>query len=567
MSVYTAITFAPVQGFISKSRKLRDLYGGSFILSYLARTVCNAAYDNKLEVVSPATINLTQGTPNQIIVEGETAFRKEIIEPIFNRAWQKLVEACRQEIEKLVPRDDYGWRRSWNAWGNHAWEFFCAEGKAGESITDVRQKLNEIKRKRNWIGINWMGESSTLSGTDAVAWYGMSSKTHPKEASMGELDDQIRQFYGDLSKALGKGIIAPNEQLSIPELIKRFVTLETIKKRLNDEKLPQIENPETFKDISRQQDEEKEEKKEQQEEQEEESRWTGWFQGDGDKIGDYLQSLVAQGKEERVALKEFSTAMIKWGSDFHKTLPVSPPHSSPKKEGRIIYAGGDDFLGVLYRNYNPKLTGKKCLEWFYTFPDIWSRHKIPITVSIGFVWAGAAVPQRDVLEHCREAEQSAKANGRDRLAIRILFNSGNHLEWVCPWWCLETILSTEVNWTNFYRDVAVLESRHGFYGQTENCQTEHSQTENCQTEVAISLFNHHFNQVKNQVNLEDSTYWFNNAVAEPIDNLRKGKTGILGERNNYEEQEKINQNKVNKALNNWVINLSKVGFHLCKDSE
>ena len=36
MTKYTAISFAPVQGFIEKSRKLRDLIGASQILSYLA---------------------------------------------------------------------------------------------------------------------------------------------------------------------------------------------------------------------------------------------------------------------------------------------------------------------------------------------------------------------------------------------------------------------------------------------------------------------------------------------------------------------------------------------------
>ncbi|MBW4442550.1 MAG: hypothetical protein KME10_15220 [Plectolyngbya sp. WJT66-NPBG17] len=41
-TIYTAITFAPVQGFIEKSRKLRDLYGSSFILSYLANALCKA---------------------------------------------------------------------------------------------------------------------------------------------------------------------------------------------------------------------------------------------------------------------------------------------------------------------------------------------------------------------------------------------------------------------------------------------------------------------------------------------------------------------------------------------
>ncbi|BAZ08050.1 hypothetical protein NIES3974_47190 [Calothrix sp. NIES-3974] len=35
-----------------------------------------------------------------------------------------------------------------------------------------------------------------------------------------------------------------------------------------------------------------------------------------------------------------------------------------------------------------------------------------------------------------KAEKSAKSNGRDRIAFRVLFNNGNYLEWVCPWWLL-----------------------------------------------------------------------------------------------------------------------------------
>ena len=38
-TIYTAISFAPVQGFIEKSRKLRDLYGASLILSYLSQSL------------------------------------------------------------------------------------------------------------------------------------------------------------------------------------------------------------------------------------------------------------------------------------------------------------------------------------------------------------------------------------------------------------------------------------------------------------------------------------------------------------------------------------------------
>jgi CRISPR-associated protein Cmr2 len=543
MTNYSAITFAPVQGFIAKSRKLRDLYGGSFILSYLARTICNAAKTNGYEIVSPATIQVTQGTPNQIILKRQEFIEEKEAEiyfkTAFDESWKALIQACREEIEQLLPNYRFSWDRNWNHWGIYAWEFFFAQGQENESITDVRNKLNEIKRGRDWIGINWIGESSTLSGIDEVAWSGMWTQNNPKTVSMGELDDKIKRFYGDLTNKLKHPIIDENEQLSIPELIKRFVTLSSIKDRLKAENVPQIDIPDNFADISRLKNKDNKEEK---------NRWTGWFQGDGDKIGDYLKSLVDKGeKTEEKALNEFSTALIKWGTILPLKLPsaLDKTQVDNNKDGRIIYAGGDDFLGVIYRNYEPELTGKECLEWFAKFPDIWQQHEQEITVSVGFVWAGPGVPQRDVLEHCREAESAAKNYGRDRLAIRILFNSGNYLQWVAPWWCLEPILNAEIDWVKFYKDVATLENRHAFEGQKD---------------VAIALFEIHVQKPLEkllkesledrlkELNLRDETNWFND------ENTKK--TGILGERKN------LDQTDINKGINNWVINLAKIGFHL-----
>ncbi|MGB3203803.1 MAG: type III-B CRISPR-associated protein Cas10/Cmr2, partial [Crinalium sp.] len=179
--IYTAITFAPVQGFIEKSRKLRDLYGSSFILSYLARALCEAAETQGLLVVSPALINLTQGTPNQIIIQG--AFSYQDTTQAFNHAWKSITRTCRDWIEQQI-KTDYQWQKDWNFWTNHAWEFFWAQGNLGESISDVRKKLNDTKRSRNWVGINWMGESSTLSGADAIAYPKMSQSVNPAQVNL-----------------------------------------------------------------------------------------------------------------------------------------------------------------------------------------------------------------------------------------------------------------------------------------------------------------------------------------------------------------------------------------------
>jgi CRISPR-associated protein Cmr2 len=199
---FTVMTFAPVQGFIERSRKLRDLYGSSFILSHLARALCEAGQRElgKDALVSPALINVTQGTPNQIILAGdfpEAEGRQALLD-----TWKEIVNECRTWIEQQIPAE-YTWKRHWDLWGNHAWEFFCGHGK---TITEARQAVNRAKRSRDWVGINWQGESSTLSGADAIAWPGLGRKRDSRNIRMSDDDAEIKDFYKKLQSltALGK---------------------------------------------------------------------------------------------------------------------------------------------------------------------------------------------------------------------------------------------------------------------------------------------------------------------------------------------------------------------------
>ncbi|UBF24359.1 hypothetical protein K9N68_21970 [Kovacikia minuta CCNUW1] len=517
MSPYTAITFAPVQGFIEKSRKLRDLYGSSFILSYLAESLCQAALkhlNDPQAVVSPFLLNTVQGTPNLVLIRGD--FPKSEARRAFYTAWKTILTECRLWIETKLPESQYGWRyfwrKDWDQWGNYTWEFFYAQG---DSIPAAKQHLATAKRSRAWTAINWMGESSTLSGTDAIAWYGLGQQANngkrisPKERSISDEQRQIREFYQHLSQFL-PNLIDPNEQLSIPELVKRVIMFPQVAERI-----PGLVPPRTFTDLSRGA----------------ETAWKGWFMGDGDRAGAYL------GKQDEAGIRQFSQIMREWG----KTLIDQEQDYLP--QGRFIYAGGDDFMGVFYPITSP-LTAQDCLHWFYSFRSrIWQQETKPITSSVGFVWASPNVPQRDVLQHCREAEQSAKQHGRDRLALRILFSGGNSLEWVCPWWFLEDVMegyrdrngdlgsAKNPKWTHIYNDVAILESRHAFAGN--------------QTDVALALFEVYFGK-ENRATLEQHRW------------DTPDKTGILG--NRVEDCK-----DAVSAMNDWIINLAKVGFHLSGD--
>jgi CRISPR-associated protein Cmr2 len=653
---YTVITFAPVQGFIEKSRKLRDLYGSSYILSLLSWVICQSVEKQGYKIVSPALPNITQGMPNQIVVEGEVT-RKQIneVKDTFTNAWKAIVDSCKEWIEQNLTQWDYAyWRRDWQLWVNYCWEFFWA---SGDTITKARENLNQQKNRRDWTGINWQGESSTLSGSDAIASPNLGKPTDPRNYNYQDETKTIRLFYQELSKKLGEAFIdliikksgqksidflmkryqvksveelskifgepfiEPTEELSIPELVKRMITSETIISQVTP-KLDQLDlnlsadkikelseelNPKTFKDLNRHKEQENEEK-----------YWTGWFLGDGDNASKYFQALAKKSpEEEQKGLTNFSETMREWGKDLKENQ-----QDYLDNKGRMIYAGGDDFLGVLYDGANhptdnqAKIAPLDCLSWFYNFKsNIWhgDTPKV-ITCSVGFVWAGNQVPQRDILQHCHEAEQSAKSTGRDRIAFRILFNSGNYLEWVCPWWLLDTgewiftenksteksssyleffqelkqhlqrlqigqlnliesyqdrnniILEKGGNWTHFYQDVAILESRHAFVKRNFSEEELNQGNIEINNDIALGLIEIYFGQTWHDI-IANYDNWFNKYDENELLTF----SGILGDPkqfdSNYEEnpdsrKQLASNPKVKQALNNWVINLAKIGFYL-----
>ena len=647
--IYTVITFAPVQGFIEKSRKLRDLYGSSYLLSLLSWAICRGAQTQGCSVVSPALAlpSITQGMPNQIILKGKLSEDGvKQIKSTFYLTWRIITNTCRKWIEENLNQWEYAWGRNWDLWGHHAWEFFSAQGKPGDTITEVRQLINQAKSSRNWTGINWQGESSTLSGADAIAYPELGRIIDPRKYNYQQEQQNITRFYQELSLKLGEVLVRENyqssannsaekkednsqlseseeekkkqeliqqygstfinirEQLSIPELTKRLITHKTILENFQDElKLEENRelfrelplninliakelNPKTFKDLNRH-----------KEEQEESKYWTGWFQGDGDGAGKYFQSLKEQ--EEEKLTNKFSEEMRDWGNKLMKQQRQKLPGKS-----RMIYAGGDDFLGILYEE-NKQIQPLDCLRWFYTFKsEIWHwPEEKKITPSVGFVWAGSQVPQRDILQHCDKAENSAKNKGRDRIAFRVLFNSGNYLEWVCPWWVLDVSdleklsnnssdtkipkeakieasvnliesyqdRNNEKNWTHFYLDVALLESRHAFDG--EKIIIGKKIKNDPQIDIALGLIEIYFSREWHEI-IANPKNWFNRYDKNKLQTF----TGILGDPKKLDSncsndltdktiQKLTNHHKVKQAFNNWVINLAKVGFRLTEDKK
>jgi CRISPR-associated protein Cmr2 len=565
---YTAISFAPVQGFIEKSRKLRDLYGASLILSYLSQRIIQEIHKPpEFEVISPALIDYQEGIPNRILVRGGL-IERDHIKNVLLKHWQHLLLVCREWVEESVPTE-YHWAQNpeqigkekgeWERWGSYTWEVFWGKGNNPQA---AMEDLETRKLKRDWTAINWVGESSSLSGTDAIAWPRLGEKHVKPGQSLSRTDQQeLERFYLRLAWILdnlnrtqapfpsdeqikiqleqdGGKFITHQERLSIPELVKRLATLPKLAQQIG-----LVELDEGFRDIYR-----------------EAGYWTGWFMGDGDQVGDKLKKLAEQypnDPEKRdQTLTRFTELMRNWGQEFkaRKNLFL-------EGKGRVIYAGGDDFLGVLYSEEPEEKQGEprkikpiEAWNWLLNLPKEWEELQsqlkqdlnIDFTYSMGLVWAGHQVPQRDILQHCREAEQRAKRLGRDRVTIRVLFNSGQYVQWTCPWKYLYILtkyrdrdsFNTEeegqkspqktANWNHIYTDWEMLKARHAIKLQQVGEDAVNKK-------IALSIFNFYFDDLGKQ--FEEERQW----------------DKLVGDNNAV-------------AIVNWLDDLIQVGWQLCRNS-
>lgn len=571
-STYTAISFAPVQGFIEKSRKLRDLFGASLILSYLSQKIVEEFHNSpEFEVISPALVHVQEGMPNRILVKGY--IERDRVKNILLKHWQYLLKVCREWVETHVPRE-YHWAQAeeqigkhkgeWERWGSHTWEVFWGTGYTPRA---AMEDLETRKLKRDWTAINWVGESSSLSGTDAIAWpqLGQEHSNPGQVLTKLELED-LELFYRRLSwllddpdRRIGKaplsmaelkayearkpeGIgryIAINERLSVPELVKRLITYDKIDddkpedEKLGIEKLKKKADDPEFKDIFR-----------------EAGYWTGWFMGDGDKVGDKLKELAdrnSSAPEKRDQdLTRFTQLMRNWGKDFKEQ-----PNLFPQGKGRVIYAGGDDFLGVLYSEETQtqekpdKVRPIEAWNWLLDLPKQWEKLQadlkqklnLDFTYSVGFVWAGHSVPQRDILQHCREAEKLAKSLGRDRLTIRVVFNSGQYVQWTCPWAHLKILDRYQdrvggKNWAHLYSDWAHLKSRHAIQFREIN-------NNSIDRDLALAMLDLYFDELGQEIQ-----------QAKEKENQWKA---IVGDNSDA-------------AIVQWINDLVQVGWQLCSNT-
>ncbi len=205
--------------------------------------------------------------------------------------------------------------------------------------------------------------------------------------------------------------------------------------------------------------------------------WTVGWRGDGDNMGKWLSGeqyqklnllwcqwhptpqMIAQynlginplvfenNSKRQVELPHILDLSVLFGLWNRLLYPLTEKHHN----GKVIFAGGDDFLLLgplteaisltndLYRLWrgdaspltqplNPPVDG-----WVQYEDEIYPVPGQKMDFSLGVVIAQRRIPQSLWHRGLNQAYKEAKNRGKNRVCVRILFNSGQSLDWVCPW--------------------------------------------------------------------------------------------------------------------------------------
>ena len=93
-------TFSPVQGFISNSRRLSDLYHSSLLLSTLTKNLMKVIKDLNTEIIYPVLVEDGQGLanyPNRIVFLAYGCMCEDVVKKI-QELWERVYETVLREV-------------------------------------------------------------------------------------------------------------------------------------------------------------------------------------------------------------------------------------------------------------------------------------------------------------------------------------------------------------------------------------------------------------------------------------------------------------------------------------
>jgi len=227
-------TLGPVQGFVSQARRTRDLWSGSFLLSYLSGQAMRAVLDGGGKVIFPEVGDQPSITdpllaaimghplsgnknpqigslPNRFKAEVPDDFDPKRCRDAVQSRWQEIADTIWERYVAPVAGHGKGTKEIWKRQVESFWEMSWVLGEDPGDRSDQRW----LDLRKNWRTHHppaEPGDKCTLMGN----WQEISGYVRAKER------DAQKEFWNELRRKSGELNLGEHERLCAIALIKRL---------------------------------------------------------------------------------------------------------------------------------------------------------------------------------------------------------------------------------------------------------------------------------------------------------------------------------------------------------
>ena len=226
----------PVQDFIAQARSTRDLWSGSYLISWLVAHALKTTEEKSGTVVFPATENqpllrwlkdpenrnklaleqvLTPSLPNRFFAEVPANFDADMAEKVkdaFIEEWQKISDECWKWLHERLPFQDADaenrwkfqiknhWQISWQLWPKHEWKTAEAQWLALPKNTESHA-LDGTEEDKAWVAnyeLICHRFDARRQLREFTAWAGVNESRYCDKDAFSGKEDAFNRRWGSL---------------------------------------------------------------------------------------------------------------------------------------------------------------------------------------------------------------------------------------------------------------------------------------------------------------------------------------------------------------------------------
>ena len=443
------LTVTPVQSFIIAARKTQDLYAGSYILSHLCRVaIYKAKKHYNAEIIFPNAD--LKSLPNRLLAVFDMENDEKLkdigldIEQTILKEFSAMADQIICILNLPLHKD---LSKQINNYFQVFWTFYPLEGRTyAEAYRQIEASLSSIKNVRKFDQLAEEGRKCTVTGEHNALYYKDNEKKRKKIKDAILVHERIPDKYLAPGEALGGIAFVKRcaDRFFGEEFNSRFPSTSRValidalnKLAMKDSEYHNILDTEfdeqdifNLKNGIKPVNDQLAEKvyKQLNTYKITYSPYYAILLFDGDSMGTWLSG---EKLKNGVSLQKFHSQLSEILGSFAK-LAVEQILVPP--EGITVYAGGDDFLGLVNLSYLLEVM-KELREQFEHTIDLSEFTDEKLTFSAGVAVAHYKTPLAEVLTWARRMEKEAKKidMGKDAFGLALLKHSGEINKSVYKW--------------------------------------------------------------------------------------------------------------------------------------